>query len=141
MSDMEITGRLHPLLVHFPIGLVLLAALAELAAFVTHRQMWRVVAVTNVRAGALFAIGAAMAGWLLARAPGHQPSATLEWHRWLGTVATAGVGLAAVAAAGAERSGHARWIYRVLLFGSATAIALTGHLGGVLVWGADFFHP
>jgi uncharacterized membrane protein len=141
MSDMELTGRLHPLLVHFPIGLVLLAALAELAATVTHHRRWHVVAAANVRAGAFFATGAAIAGWLLAQSAGTARATTLEWHGWLATVATSGTVLAALAAAGAGRSARTRWIYRVLLFGSAAAVAVAGHLGGVMVWGADFFHP
>jgi uncharacterized membrane protein len=138
---MELTGRLHPLLVHFPIGLVLLAALAELAAALTRRHRWHVVAVTNVRAGAFFATGAAIAGWLLAQSAGTARPPTLEWHGWLATVATLGTVLAALAAAGAERSARTRSMYRLLLFGSAAAVAVAGHLGGVMVWGADFFHP
>jgi len=32
-------------------------------------------------------------------------------------------------------------IYRITLFGAAVLMAATGHLGGVLVWGADFLRP
>ena len=55
MGDMALIGRLHPVLVHFPIGLVLIAAVAELVAITTGRGHRRVVAVANVRAGAVFA--------------------------------------------------------------------------------------
>jgi len=51
---MALIGRLHPVLVHFPIGLVLIAAVAELVAITTGRGHRRVVAVANVRAGAVF---------------------------------------------------------------------------------------
>jgi uncharacterized membrane protein len=47
---MVLAGRLHPLLVHFPIGLVLVAAMAELVSTVTNFQQWRAVAVANLRA-------------------------------------------------------------------------------------------
>jgi hypothetical protein len=33
------------------------------------------------------------------------------------------------------------WIYRFALFAAATCVAVTGHLGGLLVWGADFLRP
>ena len=47
-------GRLHPLLVRFPIALILVAAVAELVAMATRMPEWRAVAVANVRAGAAF---------------------------------------------------------------------------------------
>jgi len=31
--------------------------------------------------------------------------------------------------------------YRVTLFVTAFLVAITGHLGGTLVWGARFFQP
>jgi hypothetical protein len=32
-------------------------------------------------------------------------------------------------------------VYRVTLFVTAFLVAITGHLGGTLVWGARFFQP
>jgi hypothetical protein len=66
----------------------------------------------------------------------------LEWHRWLGSVAAMAAVAAALATAGADvRSPLRRSIYRVTLFGAAACVAVTGHLGGILVWGADFLRP
>ena len=109
---MALIGRLHPVLVHFPIGLVLIAAVAELVAITTGRGHRRVVAVANVRAGAVFAIGATIAGWRLASSGGIEATSSLEWHRWLGTIAAVAVLGAALATAGARgRSPFARWVY------------------------------
>ena len=142
MGDVTLIGRLHPLLVHFPIGLVLIAAVAEVVAMATGLWDWRAVAVANVRVGALFAIGAAMAGWRLASSPGIEATSSLEWHRWLGTIAALAVAGAALTTAGArDRSAFALWIYRITLFWAAALVAVTGHLGGLLVWGADFLRP
>jgi uncharacterized membrane protein len=128
--------------VHFPIGLVLIAAMAEVVAMTTGRWDWRAMAVTNVRAGAVFTLGAAIAGWRLASSPGIEATSSLEWHRWLGTIAAVAVFGAALATAGARgRSPLAVWVYRITLFWAATLVALTGHLGGQLVWGADFLRP
>ena len=139
---MALIGRLHPLLVHFPIGLVLIAAVAEAVAMMTDLREWRTAAVANVRAGAVFAIGAAIAGWRLASSPGIEATTSLEWHRWLGTIAAVAVLGAALATAGARgRSLLALWIYRITLFWAAALVAVTGHLGGLLVWGADFLRP
>ena len=139
---MAFIGRLHPLLIHFPIALVLAAAAAEGAASVTADDRWRTVAVRNVQAGAIFALLAAIAGWRLALAPGIEASLLLEWHRWLGTIA-AGVTLAAALATSPplSRSPLNVWTYRIALFVAGTLVAVTGHLGGLLVWGEDFLRP
>ena len=139
---MAFIGRLHPLLIHFPIALVIAAALAEVAAMVTADERWRTVAVGNVRAGAVFALLAAVAGWRLALAPDLEGSPLLEWHRWLGTVA-AGAALAAALATGGIRRRSALGVltYRTALFAAGTLVAVTGHFGGLLVWGANFLRP
>ena len=139
---MAFIGRLHPLLIHFPIALVLAAAAAEGAASITADHRWRTVAIRNIQAGAIFAPIATIAGWRLALAPGIEPSLLLEWHRWLGTIA-AGVTLAAALATSRAHSRSALdvWTYRVALFVAGTLVAATGHLGGLLVWGEDFLRP
>jgi len=58
---------------------------------------WRTVADRNVRAGAVFALLAAVAGWRLALVPGMERSPLVEWHRWLGTLAAAATLAAALA--------------------------------------------
>jgi uncharacterized membrane protein len=142
MGDMALIGRLHPVLVHFPIGLVFIAAVAEMVAMTTGRGDWRAVAVANVRAGAVFAIGATIAGWRLASSAGIETTSSLEWHRWLGTITAVAVLGAAMATAGARgHSPFAAWVYRITLFWAAALVTVTGHLGGLLVWGADFLLP
>lgn len=132
---MELAGRLHPLLVHFPIGLILAAAGAELIAIVTNRQTLHVVALVNVRLGAVASLAAAVAGWQFAHVMGVDGTTTLEWHRWIATIATSVTNLAALASLDAR----ARRLYQVLLFVAALGIGIAGHLGGLLVWGANFF--
>ena len=139
---MALIGRLHPMLVHFPIGLVLFAAVAEVVAMTTGRTDWQTVAILNVRAGAIFAIGAAIAGWRLASSPGMEATSSLDWHRWLGTIAALAVSGSALTTAGTSgRSPSALRVYRITLFWAAALVAVTGHLGGLLVWGADFLRP
>lgn len=139
---MAFVGRLHPLLIHFPIALVIAAALAEGAAIVTADEGWRTVAVENVRAGAVFALLATVAGWRLALAPEMEVSPLLEWHRWLGTVAAGAALAAALATRGVRRrSALGGRIYRIALFTAGALVAVTGHVGGLLVWGANFLRP
>lgn len=138
---MALIGRLHPLIVHFPIALVIIAAVAESGASLTRDWRWRLVAYANVRAAAIFAIAAAFAGWRLAVAPGDS-TAVVEWHRWLGVCAAATTVAAALATAGDNgRSLAAGWTYRAALMSATVLVIVTAHLGGVLVWGADFLRP
>ena len=139
---MALVGRLHPVIVHFPIALVILAAAAEGAAAATGDRRWRTVAVINLRAGAAFAVAAVIAGWRLASAPGVDSTPLLEWHRWLGAIAAISTVAAAMATSRVERlSIRDLVIYRLALFCAATCVAVTGHVGGLLVWGADFMRP
>ena len=142
-GQMALIGRLHPLLVHFPIALIVIAATAELGVMVTRLPAWRALAVANLRAGAALAVISAAAGWLLASSRIVGASSSLEWHRWLGSGA---VVLASAAACTTGRvisrpSSRRTWVYRAALFSAAALVGVAGHLGAVLVWGADFLRP
>jgi uncharacterized membrane protein len=136
---MSFIGRFHPLLVHFPIALVLAAAAAELVVLATPRKTWRIVAVANLQAAAVMCVVTAITGWLFASSPLVDASPSLEWHRWLGMAGAAGVIGAALLSSRLQRSSRrSAFVYRVTLFVTALLVAITGHLGGTLVWGAGF---
>lgn len=138
---MALIGRLHPLLIHFPIALVLVAGAAEAAALLTSDDRWRIVALHNVRIAAAFAIPAAIAGWRLAFDSGSEAPQLLEWHRWLGTLAAVATLAAALATAPIRRRpAAAQWLYRIALLAAAALVAVSGHLGGALAWGPGFLH-
>jgi uncharacterized membrane protein len=138
---MALTGRLHPLLVHFPIALILIAAIAELIFLGTRFPRWQTVAVANLRAGAVFAVASAGAGWLLASSRIVEASPSLEWHRWLGLMAAITAIAAALMTVKIDPMERRQWPYRIALFSAAAIVAVAGHFGAVLVWGADFLRP
>ena len=80
-------GRLHPLLVHLPIGLIVLLALLEVLAR-SHRFKQ-----ANANAGLILALAvpaslvSVLCGWLLSLGGGY-PDSLLQWHKWTG-IATA----------------------------------------------------
>jgi uncharacterized membrane protein len=137
---LEWVGRFHVLTVHFPIALICAGALAE-GWFMVRRQ-------SNVSptvryclvVGAAGAAVAAALGWPHAMLGGFgdNASATLAWHRWLGT-ATAAVAIvtAGVGERDARRGSRSRF-FRVLVFGLALMVTVTAHLGGMLTHGDDF---
>ena len=138
---MSYIGKFHPLLVHFPIALVLAAAAAELVVLATPRPAWRIVAVANIRAGAALGVVTAITGWLFASSPLVDASLSLEWHRWVGMAGAAGAIGAALLSSRLPGSSRSAFVYRFTLFVAALLVAITGHLGGMLVWGARFFQP
>jgi uncharacterized membrane protein len=136
---MAYIGKFHPLLVHFPIALVLAAAAAELVVLATPRQAWRTVAVANIRAAAALGVVTAITGWLFASSPLVDASPSLEWHRWLGLAGAAGaIGAALLSSRLHGSSRRTAFVYRLTLFVTALLVAITGHLGGTLVCGAEF---
>jgi|SRR6185295_694632 len=140
---MALIGRIHPLLIHFPIALLIVAAAAEAAAATTGSPRWHDVAVVNAYAGAGFAALAVGAGWQLSLAPAVERTSLLAWHKWVGMSSAA----LAAAAALTSLSGRRRewrgelWVFRITLLGAGMLVAICGHLGGLMVWGADFLRP
>jgi len=125
-------GRLHPLLVHLPVGALVLLAFLELLTRSPRSRH------ANASAGWMLAftvpatLAAAACGWLLARDGGYEEN-LLSWHRWTGL----GVAAACVAAGLAYRL-DLKKLYRLVL---VVALALTigaGHFGGALTHGSDY---
>jgi len=138
---MAFIGRLHPLLIHFPIALGIAALVAEAAFVAAGDSRWHSAGIANIRAAALCALISVFAGWTLVDGQVLGTSPLLEWHRWLGTAAALATVAAAVASADVDRSTFRRAAYRLALVAAGVLVAVTGHLGGVLVWGADFLRP
>ena len=140
--SMAFISRFHPLLVHFPIALVLAAAGAECAVIATTRKAWRTVAVANIRAAAAMGVVTAITGWIFASSPVVDATLSLEWHQWLGVAsAAAAIGAALLSSRLHVTPQSSAFVYRIALFVTAILVAITGHLGGTLVWGSGFLRP
>ncbi len=138
-------GKLHPLVVHFPIALLLAAGLAELI-LALGGQKWAWLqgsARFSVLLGGIGALVAAPLGWLAATGAeyGSDLEGTLWWHRVLGTATAASAVALLIASERLARSlqpDPARSFFRALLFATCILIPLTGHLGATLVFGPAF---
>jgi uncharacterized membrane protein len=125
-------GRLHPVLVHLPIGLVvLLAALELLARFRRFRTANANVGFILLLAVPL-ALFTALCGWLLSLAGGYD-ARLLHWHQWTGL----GTAAACLLVALLYRLDLKR-PYRWTLFSTTIALAVASHLGGSLTHGSDY---
>lgn len=135
----DLIGRFHPLLLHFPIGLLAWAAVVELICVYRKRSVPEdgPDSLAFVVPGAAFALLASVSGWLLADP--NDPDTALAWHRWLGVsttllaVVTCGVGI--VASRGSRVAGNS---YRLSLFLCVPTLMGAGHIGGELKWGDGF---
>jgi mono/diheme cytochrome c family protein len=135
-------GRFHIVVVHFPIALLLAAALAEgLLAIRPIRGLETAVRFCLLL-GAASAAAAIVLGWLHADIGGYGKASAenLYLHRWLGTLA----GLFAVGAAalGEIDVRHCRrqLSFRCMLLVAAVLVGAAGHLGGLLVHGDTFLN-
>jgi uncharacterized membrane protein len=142
-KSLQFLGRLHPVAVHFPIALILFAAMIEAFQFVVRREVaWRVAVPPMLALGAASAVVAAGFGWLNAsfsRHPGMEQF--VELHRWLGT-AGAVLAVLALALCHVGRKGAApvwRRLYFVAVFVAVALIGAASHFGGALVYGLDYF--
>lgn len=143
MNGVQFFGRLHPLVLHFPIALLLLAAAVEgVRCFRIDPRLARLT-VFLLALGSVGAVAAAGTGWVFARESHPEPAlrATLQWHRWLGVSTAVLAVLAWFTArrwADDPRPGY-RWIPRSITWLTAVVLALAAHLGALVVWGADYF--
>jgi len=127
----SIWTSLHPATVHFPIALLLAAALAEFVSI--FRPSTRLTNATSVMAwgGAAGAVVAALFGWIHTGL-WFAGDATMQWHRWTGT------GLAVVAPVAAILSMRTnRWPFRILLLATTLALLAQGYWGGELAHGPN----
>ena len=135
-------GQFHPSIIHFPVALLMLAALAEFIYLFKPLPHLRNVLSFNLYLAAPSSIIAAVLGWCLAAAEGVTPDlkGTLYWHRWLGT-GTAALALLLLVMWHFEntKSKSGPSVFRLLLFSGALLVAVTGHLGGQLVYGVDWY--
>ncbi len=139
---LQFLGRLHPLVVHFPIALLLVAGVIEgWFAFVKREREASASATTCLAFGAFGAVAAALFGWLYADfdPPGRGVESELLWHRWVG-VATAVVAVIAFIASRtmSGRSPGSVLRYRILLGGAALLVLFGSHLGGEMVYGEGY---
>lgn len=132
-------GDFHPATVHFPIGLLVAAAVAELLRSATGTQWLSDAARFCVVTGAIVAVPAAMLGWANAGDWSNDDYVTAI-HRWTGTVTAIGAVLTAILCERHHRTSLKRHThYRVALFFTAALVLAAAFFGGAIVHGLDHY--
>lgn len=128
-------GRLHPLVVHLPIGFIFLAVIAQLASqkpkfkplnpFVSH--IWLL--------GICSAFLAVVFGYFLSLSGNYDPD-TLFWHKWMGVgVLLCTIGCYYTTKQSKKTFTYSKWAFTLIV---AVSIFITGHLGGNLTHGSTY---
>lgn len=129
----DLLARLHPVAVHFPIALLLAAALAEFALMIRPTLGLQTTIRFLVGGGALGAVAAALLGWFAGGWRLTDQSDNLFIHRWTGTTLVVLSLLAWWAAAPGKSRG---WL-RILLAIIAIGLVVQGYFGGEMVNGPN----
>ena len=128
-------ARLHPLIVHLPIGILLFAFLLELVKRWKRRDELAFAVRLALIAGAASSVLAVVTGLLLADEGGY-PEGAVNWHRWSG-IALAVVSLLAVFLYNSPRQRFRKLVMPAQLL-IVVLLMLTGHFGGNMTHGEDY---
>lgn len=125
-------SRLHPLIVHFPIGVLYLSFLME--CYQRFRKTNQLGAGIDfaLYIGAGSSVIAALTGWWLANEGGYNDS-LLFYHRWLGIATMIG----SLMVIGLRKINKANWSFGIF---SAVILLMSaaGHYGGAMTHGEDY---
>ena len=132
----QVIGRMHPLLLHFPIVLMVLCVCWELFAGFKKSMTTEQTAIGDslLLVTSLTAVSSALMGLLLSKETGYVPE-ELAWHKW------GGVFISLLALLWYVFKEQLRSIKIFLSLTAATGLVVvivTGHLGGNITHGNDF---
>lgn len=131
---LQVAGRMHPLVLHLPIGLLLLFALLPLVRRQVERQSLHQIQLFILALSVITTVTTALLGFLLFREPGYSGE-TMDQHKWAGVAVswmTYGLWLWL---RGRTTTGGAFQLGVLLTIG---VLIFAGHKGGALTHGEDF---
>ena len=132
-------GRLHPALVHLPIGILLLAFVFELLSQTKRYKKLKAAVRPALFYGMLSAVLSAVSGYVLSQEGGYDDQ-LLTQHKWMG-IATAGLAFLVYLfrrKSFALLKSDQRKAVLVLFFPLIFLVLITGHWGGSLTRGEDY---
>lgn len=132
-SAEDLLARLHPVAVHFPIALLLVAALAEFALMLRPTLGLQTTIRFLVAGGAIGAVVAALLGWFAGGWRLVDRSENLAIHRWNGTT----LAILSLLAWWVAARGKGRGVLRLLLVVIAAGLIVQGYIGGEMMSGPN----
>jgi len=132
-------GHFHPVIVHLPIGMLIIAAILEFISRKSKNDVLEPAIAPILWWGMISALIACILGYLLASS-GEYDEDTLFWHQWMG------IGVAVVSL-GAwymkknwQNDDTMKKVYVPSIYALVILITVTGHLGGNMTHGEDYLY-
>jgi len=131
LNIVEFIGHFHHVLVHLPIGVLLIAALFQLLSRKEKLQSLHVAVGIALFWGMISAIVSCISGFLLSRSDDYDES-LISRHQWFGI----SVAVSSIIAYYLSRknSAYTKWVMALMTL----LIIITGHLGGSITHGSDY---
>jgi len=127
----ELIGRFHPVLVHLPIGMLLLAAIFQLISLKHKTASLGPAIHITLFGGMLSAIFSAVSGYLLSTTEDYDAS-LISTHQWFG-IAVAVISIGAYIL-NKQQNKYTKWVILIMTI----LVVVTGHLGGSITHGSDY---
>ncbi|MBC7511774.1 MAG: hypothetical protein H7320_23990 [Ferruginibacter sp.] len=129
-SITEFIGRFHPVLVHLPVGILLLAVLFQWLSLKKQFQSLQVAVGIALFCGMLSAVASCVSGYLLSTTDDYDKALIFK-HQWFGIAVAA---TSVIAWYLNKKNKQTKWV----MLPMALLIILTGHLGGSITHGSDY---
>jgi len=126
-------GRLHPLFVHLPIGILYFVFVLYIYQLWKKEDKFDDAIRWGVGLASISALSAVGTGWLLSNEGGYQEAA-LNWHKYMGIGMTILSLVLFWALSSKDRKGLSTPLFVVIIL----SLTATGHFGGNLTHGADY---
>ncbi|AXY78433.1 ribonuclease inhibitor [Paraflavitalea soli] len=131
-------GHFHPVVVHLPIGMLVVAFIMELLVW-RNRQLVVLngAIVICLLAGCISAILSCLVGWFLSMEGGYEES-TLSFHQWMGISVAVLSGICWFIKRRYALMPRVMKGYRLVFIALILLLTVTGHMGGNMTHGEDY---
>ncbi len=132
----QLIGHFHPLIVHLPIGILLLAIIFTFLAQKERYQGLKTAVPLSLLLGAFAATASCITGYLLSIS-GDYEGETVQNHQWFG-IATAVLSFVAYFVTRSNKDIPYSFFSKIIIASLGVLLTATGHLGGSLTHGSDY---
>jgi len=134
LSVLELIGHLHPALVHLPIGILLIALLMQWFARKEKYKALKLAVPVALLCGAITALFSSITGYVLSTTDEYDKT-LVTFHMWMGFATT----LVSFMLYAKEKNPQFAVNKKLLSIGLLAFVFVTGHLGGSLTHGSDYY--
>lgn len=134
LSFTEFIGHFHPALVHLPIGILLIALVLQWLSTKEKYQSIKPATAAVLLIGSITALISCLTGYFLSISDDYD-TATVNWHMWMAILLT----FVSFILFAKEKNPNFGINKKLLSIAVLVLVFVTGHLGGTLTHGSDYF--